>query len=131
MSFLDILQGRLDGVVVVSHRWVSPHDPDEGRGGGTSTGQQLRALRAFLWEREWVKFLWFDFGSLPQKVKNPDNQILKELNLAQALYFRKALKLVNLLYLSATVVILLDADYSRRFWCLYETFLGTHLFFWR
>ena len=106
-------------------RWISPHNPDVGP---TSDGEQFRAIRAFLDQHKWAKFIWFDFGCLPQKLKTTDNQVLQDLNVLELLYFRKALSVVNLLYLHARVLILLDAQYSSRFWCLYEAFLATHEF---
>ena len=92
-------------------RWLSPDNPDV-------TGEQLTAIRSFLNRNEWVEFIWFDFCSLPQG----------ERNLAETTHFRAALKFINLLYLHAPVLILLDANYQTRFWCLYETFLATHKF---
>jgi len=114
-----------ENVVVVSHRWMSPHNPDVGT---TLVGEQFRAIRTFLEQHQWAKFIWFDFGCLPQKLKNADNQVLQDLNIAELFFFKKSLSLVNLLYLHARVLILLDAQYSSRFWCLYEAFLATHEF---
>ena len=92
-------------------RWESRDNPDV-------TGDQLRAMRSFLEENERFKFVWFDFCCLPQRTRT----FLEEW------YFKIALKNVNLLYLHAHVLVIYDRDYNRRFWCLYETFLGCRMF---
>ena len=106
-------------------RWVSPHNPDVGT---HKTGEQLEAIRAFLTKHTEILYVWFDFGCLPQREKDSSGVVLKGLNLAEEAYFGWALSLVNLLYLSANVLILLDGEYNTRFWCLYETFLSGHKF---
>ena len=106
-------------------RWASPHNPDVGT---HKTGEQLEAIRAFLPKHTEILYVWFDFGCLPQREKDSSGVVLKSLNLAEEAYFGWALSLVNLLYLSANVLILLDGEYNTRFRCLYETFLSGHKF---
>ena len=105
-------------------RWNKPHNPDV----GSTTGEQFRAIKTFLEKNAKTEFVWFDFGCLPQKLKNANDVILQPLNSAEVAYFKKALSVVNLLYMHAKVLILFDADYNHRFWCLYEAFLATHAF---
>ena len=104
---------------------MSPHNPDVGT---SVTGEHLGAVRAFQQDHKEVHFDWFDFGCLPQKLKATDGKVLKELNPAEKMYFKKALSLVNFLYLHGKVLVLLDAEHSTRFWCLYEAFLASHKF---
>ena len=104
---------------------MSPHNPDVGT---SVTGEQFRAVRAFLQDHKEVHFVWFDFGCLPQKLKATDGKVLNKLNPAEEVYFKKTLSLINLLYVHGKVLVLLDAEYSTRFWCLYEAFLASHKF---
>ena len=92
-------------------RWGSPDNPDV-------DGEQLQAICSFLKENDQFKFIWFDFSCLPQRTRNSLEEV----------YFQTALKYVNLLYLHAHVLVIYDRDYNRRFWCLYETFLGCRTF---
>ena len=96
-------------------RWVEKHNPD-------TDGEQLRAIQKFLLNNWWTEFIWFDFGCLPQKLSDA------ELTHAEQAYFQNVLSHINLLYLHCNVLILLDADYNRRFWCVYETFLAFKVF---
>merc|ERR1719284_569722 len=104
---------------------MSSHNPDVGT---SVTGEQFTAVRAFLQDHMEVHFVWFDFSCLPQKLKATDGKVLKKLNPAEEVYFKKALSLINLLYVHGKVLVLLDAEYSTRFWCLYEAFLASHKF---
>ena len=106
-------------------RWVSPHNPYVGT---HKTGEQLEAIRAFLRKHTEILYVWFDFGCLSQREEDSSGGVLKDLNLAEEAYFGHALSRVNLLYLSAKVLILLDGEHITRFWCVYEAFLSGHEF---
>ena len=47
-----------------------------------------------------------------------------ELIFVERTYLQNAMSHIKLLYLHCNVLILFDADYNRRFWCVYETFLA-------
>ena len=103
-------------------RWMTPHNPDVGT---TVVGEQFRAIRTFLEQHQWTEFIWFYFGCLPQKLRIADNHELQDLNhCVELIFFKETLSVVNLLHLHARVLILLDVQYSSRFWCLYEAFLA-------
>ena len=46
----------------------------------------------------------------------------------ELIFLKETLSVVNLLHLHTRVLILLDVQYSLRFWCLYEAFLAMHEF---
>ena len=96
-------------------RWMSPHNPDVGT---SVTGEQFGAVRAFLQDHMEVHFVSFDFSCLPQTLKATDGTLLQKLNPAEEVYFEKALSWINLLYVHGKVLVLLDAEYCTRFWCL-------------
>ena len=153
-DIVDGINDRLRDVVVVSHRyprselcflqhgplllfassdpcvsqplsrWVAPHNPDVGT---PQTGEQLKAIRVVLHEHTRIKHVWFDFPCMPQQLKDTDGSV-KALIPVEEVYFRKALSLVNLFHLHATMLFFLDEDYGTGFWCLYEAFLATHEF---
>ena len=52
-------------------RWNKPHNPDVGSTAAT-TGEQFRAIPTFLEKNVKTEFVWFDFGCLPQKLKDSD-----------------------------------------------------------
>jgi len=91
--------------LVVSHRWMKPGVPD-------TDGSQLQALRRHLDKDKEVRFVWQDWSCMPQGGEKTEEETA---------YFRKALRDVNLLYLSMKVLIMLDASYQTRFWCIYES----------
>ena len=95
--------------VVVSHRWMSPITPD-------TDHEQYNAIVAFLRkpEHKHVKWVWYDFWSMPQKGRTR----------LEKLEFDHMLGYVNYLYLSCKVLILMDISYMSRFWTLFEAWLS-------
>ena len=83
------------GFVVVSLRWVSPHDPDVGI---RKTGERLEVIRTYLRTRFEVLFVWCDFGCLSQQVKDIDGRVLETLSGEDTEYFKKTLTHINLLF---------------------------------
>lgn len=98
---------------VVSHRWLDPLEPDKG-------GVQFRTLKAHLNEpmNAGVEYVWYDFSCMPQG---------EDRTRADQAEFRWMLKNVNLLYLSCSVLALVDLSYSSRFWTQFESWLGMQL----
>jgi len=125
ISASDLLLGQLTQILVISHRWLSAHHPDTHQ---DSAGEQLHAIRTFLQENTTIEYVWIDYCSMPQKLKDQDGIVVLPLEEEDQLYFKQALQLVNLLYLFLPVLVMLDADYGSRFWCNYESFLATHSF---
>jgi len=95
-----------------------------------------------------IKFWWCDYWSMPQewaveidavpfrgkgklREKKVDskqqNYVQYAKNDIEASYFKKSLGSINFLYLGTEVLILLDKDYFRRFWCLLEAYLAFHV----
>ena len=62
---------RVRQIVVVSHRWVSPHNPNVGT---HETGERLEVIRAFWTEHTEILNVWFEFGCLPQRKKDSDKE---------------------------------------------------------
>ena len=67
---------RVRQVVVVNHRWVSPHNPDVDT---HETGEQLEAIRAFFTKHTEILYVWFDFGCLQQREKDSSKGITRGL----------------------------------------------------
>jgi hypothetical protein len=92
----------------VSHRWEDPGRPDV-------DGVQLEAIQAYLQDHEDIKWIWFDYSSMPQKIGGIDSRTPKE-----KAEFQLMLTCITDLYLTASVLILLDGSYASRFWTLTE-----------
>ena len=90
-----------DNILVVSHRWEQPGNPDP-------DGVQEELLRNFLRRPglEKIKYVWHDYWCLPQRSGG-------ELSDEETAEFRRMLTAVNLVYLGATVLILLDGTRPR------------------
>ena len=85
----------------MSHRWDTPTNPDP-------SGEQMAALRTFLLdERPEVRWVFYDYSSLPQGERTAEERHL----------FKMILPNINLLYLGASVLVLMDRSYIGRFWC--------------
>jgi len=89
---------------VVSHRWLAPHAPDD------ATGSQLRAVREYLLANPAIEWVWYDFWCMPQGERTP----------AEKVEFVHMLQNINVLYLSLSVLLLLDLSYISRFWTQFE-----------
>ena len=92
---------------IVSHRWFDPSEPDQ-------DGTQFRTIQEYLRSRPTVKYVWFDFWCMPQGPRTPSEKV----------YFKWMLENINVLYLSVSVLILLDLSYISRFWTQYEAWLS-------
>jgi len=107
-EFADAIAHKYaDEYCVVSHRWDQPGLPD-------SDGSQLAELRAFLRERPSLRWVWFDYWCMPQGARSP----------AEFQEFTLMLSSVNLLYISATVLCIVDLSYVSRFWTQFEAWLA-------
>ena len=97
-------------ILFVSHRWEEPGRPDV-------DGVQLEAIKEYLQEHPEIKWVWFDYSSMPQKTGGLalDTRTLKE-----KAEFQLMLSAIADLYLTARVLILLDGSYASRFWTLTE-----------
>jgi hypothetical protein len=76
---------------------------------------QLRAIQAFLEKHDDIEWVWFDYSSMPQKIGGIDSRTHKE-----KAEFELMLTCITDLYLTASVLILLDGSYASRFWTLTE-----------
>ena len=109
ISIRDAMEGKLAATfVAVSHRWETPTEPDV-------QGDQLAAIQQYLHDHEEVQFVWYDFWCMPQG---------KSVTPAERASFEWMLKRINLLYLGARVLILLDLSYQSRFWTQFEAWLS-------
>ena len=99
---------QIKDILFVSHRWEEPGRPDV-------NGVQLEAIKEYLNEHPEIKWVWFDYSSMPQKVGSIDTRTPKE-----KAEFQLMLSAIADLYLTAQVLILLDGSYASRFWTLTE-----------
>jgi hypothetical protein len=100
--------GIMANILFVSHRWEVPAEPDV-------DGEQLKAIKAFLEAHPDIKWVWFDYSSMPQKVDGVDTRTPED-----KAEFQLMLAAIADLYLTARVLILLDGSYASRFWTLTE-----------
>lgn len=92
----------------VSHRWESSEQPD-------AEGAQLKKIREhLLMEGADVKFVWFDYWCMPQGKRTK----------AEMIHFRWMHYNANLLFLGASVLLLVDISYLIRFWTQYEAWMS-------
>jgi hypothetical protein len=94
--------------LAVSHRWETPKDPDP-------DGRQLESLRKHLMSNRAIKWVFFDYCSMPQG----SDKMASEQSM-----FKVMLPNINLLYIGATVLVLLDRSYMSRFWTQFEAWLS-------
>ena len=85
--------------LAVSHRWESSEAPD-------TQGVQLRSVRKYLMQHPQVRWVWYDYWSMPQGQRTDDEQ--RE--------FKRMLYHMDLLYVGCSVLALVDISYSSRFW---------------
>lgn len=116
-----VAQVHAEEDLVVSHRWLDPSHPD-------ADGVQLAAIRAFLETRQEIKRVWFEcvtrrpyLSRAPQDSRMLTHacstgshwcmpQVTEEDSRSAKMEeeFKKMLANVNMLYLGATVLIILD-----------------------
>lgn len=101
---------HLKECVAVSHRWLEPMNPDP-------RGEQLQALKTFLVANPSVKYVWLDWCSLPQNVG-------QQRTAEEEAHFRASLASLYILFLGVRVLVVLDQQYSGRFWTVYEAWLA-------
>lgn len=109
-------------------RWLSPSNPDRpdklDPAKPDEEGAQLVKIRKYLQKHPEVKYVWYDYWSVPQV---PERNALSILGLEQLKQgdgrspFERAqfvwmLRNANMLYLGCSVLILLDLTYLGRFW---------------
>eukprot|EP00900_Chrysochromulina_parva_P021163 jgi/Chrpa1/3680/Chrysochromulina_OHIO_Genome00009533-RA len=98
-------------ILFVSHRWEAPDQPDVG-------GEQLKAIKAYLEAHPDIKWVWFDYSSMPQ---GDDRTKMEKAE------FQLMLAAITDLYLTARVLILLDGSYASRFWTLTEAWCSMQM----
>ena len=104
--------GIIKKILFVSHRWEEPGQPDV-------DGEQLNAIKAYLGTHKDIEWVWFDYSSMPQKVRliHSDRDWRTPKELAE---FDLMLAAITDMYLTARILILLDGSYVSRFWTLTE-----------
>ena len=115
------LQGALGGEyeethLAVSHRWELRNTPDE-------DGSQMREVRRYLHKHKRITHVWIDYCCMPQAGPDENGDMMERTEPEQQ-YFERVLSLVNLLYLSMKVLLLVDLTYKSRFWTCYEAWLS-------
>lgn len=95
--------------LIISHRWITPSSPDP-------EAAQLEIIIKYLQENPNIEYVWYDFWCLPQKPRSIEEDVL----------FRTTLDKIYMLFLTCSVVVVLDLQYLGRFWTCYETWLSLH-----
>jgi hypothetical protein len=108
IGFVEGISGAYKNILVVSHRWETPTDPDP-------TGAQALAVQAYLDAHPEIDAVWFDFSSMPQGEKKTERESAE---------FKEMLPNINILYLTCSVLILMDRTYMSRFWTQFEAYLS-------
>jgi hypothetical protein len=108
IGFVEGISGAYKNILVVSHRWETPTDPDP-------DGAQALAVQAYLKAHPEIDAVWFDFSSMPQG---------RNKTLSESAEFKEMLPNINLLYLTCSVLILMDRSYMNRFWTQFEAYLS-------
>ena len=92
----------------VSHCWDEPGNPDP-------TLTQLQMVVDFVRRNPSIRWVWFDFWCMPQGPDRSD---------ADQAEFDRMLPEIDLVFLGASVHVLLDLQYGGRFWTQYEAWLS-------
>ena len=100
--------GIMASILFVSNRWETPVQPDV-------DGEQLKAIKACLEENPGIKWVWYQYSSMPQRIDGIDDRTPEE-----KAEFQLMLAAIADLFLTAHVLILLDGSYASRFWTLME-----------
>ena len=79
------------------------------------SGRQLALIRDYLRAHPEVRYVWCDVLCLQQGQCTPEEK---------AAFKLRMLPNVNMVYLGASVLVLLDELYLSRFWCLFECWLA-------
>ena len=101
VTFKEALSGDIaKRCCAVSHRWETSKEPD-------TQNVQLEALREFLLspQGQHIEEVWYDYTCMPQGDKRTPEEKAE---------FTVMLRNINMLYLGATVLILLDMAYLSR-----------------
>ena len=108
VTFGDCCTGKLSqAVLAVSHRWEDKENPDP-------EGIQYAELMRYLKDRPGIELVWIDYSSMPQGKRTDEEKS----------EFKLMLPNINLIYLSAHVLIMMDSSYYSRFWTLFEAWLS-------
>lgn len=96
-------------ILAISHRWDTLTHPDP-------SGEQLHQLSTYLADaaNAHIQLLFVDYCCMPQGFRTD----------AEEVEFKLMLTNVNMLYLGAAVLILLDRSYLSRFWTQFEGWLS-------
>eukprot|EP00457_Paulinella_chromatophora_P007878 gb/GEZN01007904.1/.p1 GENE.gb/GEZN01007904.1/~~gb/GEZN01007904.1/.p1 ORF type:complete len:392 (-),score=54.60 gb/GEZN01007904.1/:171-1346(-) len=99
-------QTTFQSLLVMSHRWVTPQDPDAKK----TTISFLRENRGLVAP---FSHIFYDFSSLPQPIEGKRTEF-------EAFAFGEALRLMGLLYSNQKVLVVPSPDYLERGWCCLE-----------
>jgi len=109
VRWADAVRHKYDtDILVVSHRWETPTYPDPEH-------VQLRTIQAELEDRPEVRYVWLDWSSMPQGANTTESDTAE---------FMRMLPRINMLYLGASVLMLVDNSYQSRFWTMFEAWLA-------
>jgi len=118
ISYVDAYgQQKLVGLhLSVSHRWLEKVQPDK-------AGEQLRKIKQHLQENRNIKWVFYDYWSMPQRSlqcqEGGDDR-----KPADKMHFDWMLQNMAMLYLGTSVLLLVDLAYMSRFWPLFEAWLS-------
>ena len=115
-------------VLAISYPWQGFGDPD-------STGDRVAAVAAHLEEHPEIDAVWWDYMCVPQNTNIPDwtgkvttpYPTTYKKNIFEKAYFEAMIDHggVNLIYLGAFVLSIVNSLYIQRFWTQFEYLLAT------
>ena len=105
----EVVDGSLRGkFAFFSHKWDGKGYPFD------SKGKKLRQMRCALLADPAIQFVFVDWIALPQGVRTPE----------ETQYFRDTLEvMLPNLVLGASVIVIWDPDFNRRFWPSIEVWI--------
>jgi len=103
-------------VLFISHRWENPSSPD-------TAGKQFEAIREHLHSHPEIKYVWYDFWSMPQR----QDKDIDDRSPTEKAEFDFMLSCIADLYLTTKVLILLDNSYVGRFWTMMEAWCAMQM----
>jgi ankyrin repeat protein len=124
------LRKKGSAVLAISYPWQGFGDPD-------STGDRLNAVADHLEHHPEIEYVWWDFMCVPQvtneinretkKVEHPYPNTYAKKNDFEKAYFEAMIHEggVNLIYLGAYVLSIVNSLYVQRFWTQFEYYLAT------
>jgi hypothetical protein len=107
MMNIILLENPLKNVLVVSHKWENPDNPDPF---GITFAEIMKNVKPN------HTLLFIDYCCIPQKPRSDDEESM----------FQSGLKELNWLYMLCDVIQIRSMGYFKSSWCTYESFVSSN-----